>query len=570
MEVSVQSPQGQLLKPAKGLAKKPLGDERYLQKGIDVNIAAWCIKNNRTSILVLLLIVFLGLQSFLTLPRLEDPEIVIRTAMVATPFPGAPPLKVEQLVTDKLEKKIREMEEVDQVDSQSMAGMSLIFVNIQERYKDMKPIWQKLRNKLKDAQPDLPEGVPEPTINDEFGDVFGVVAALIGDGFTYREIKDAADRARDELLKVEDTAKVELFGVQNERIFVDFSNARCAQYGLGPSVLASSLSSQNIIQPGGAALVGPERVVIEPSGEFKSLDQIKKTILRVPGRDSIIYLEDVAEVSRGFVDPPDDIARMNGQPAIVLAVSMAKGGKITDLGPRLLKKLDELEANLPIGLEFKILAYQPVFVEKQINDFLINLLEAFIFVFIVVLIFTGIRTGFVVGALVPMAMLACLAMMPLFNIDLQQVSIASLIIALGILVDNGVVVSEDILVKLASGMDRMKACTEAARTLAVPMLGASLSTIFAFMPIATSESMTGEFVFSLFVVIALTLMASWVLSLTMIPHGQLLSPETQKNRADLFVVVLQDLSRLSRNEPESLAPAPGGRDFPDLVVGMGL
>jgi len=482
-----------------------------------VDVTAWCIKNNRTAFFILALVVLLGIRTYLILPRLENPDFIMRVAMITTAFPGGLPVKVEKLVTDPIEKKLKSMAEVEHITSQSLTGISIIIVEIKESYKDMKPIWEKMRNKIADVRAQLPDGVMEPQVNDEFGDVFGIVVALTGDGFTYREMKDAADLARDELLTLRDVAKVELYGIQDERIFVEFSNTQLAGLGLSPAELAQVLASQNIIQPGGNARAGPDRIVIEPMGEFKRLEDIRRTYLRRPGQSDAVYLEDIVDIHRGFIDPPAELARMNDEPAIVLAVSMAKGGRITELGPQVLKKLETVTAELPIGLEFHVMAYQPRFVETAIHDFVRNLGEAFLFVFVIVLVFTGARTGLVVGSLVPMAMLACLVFMPVFNINIQKISIASLIIALGMLIDNGVVVGEEILVKLQGGQNRLEACRQAASGLAGPMLAASLSTIFAFMPIATARSTTGEYTFSLFIVVSLTLLSSWALSMTMIP-----------------------------------------------------
>ena len=499
-----------------------------------MNLAEWCLKNNRTTWVLLTLVVLLGLLSYFTIPRQEDPHFTIRAATVTTVFPGASPRKVEQLVTDKLEKKIREMAEVDFVTSQSMTGLSVITIQMREDLKNMQPVWQKLRNKVADVAPRLPQGCRQPVVNDEFGDVFGIVVAITGDGFSYREMKDVADDVRDELLKLKDVGKVEIYGEQAERIFVEFSNARGAEHGFGPAALAEALRSQNIVQPGGNALVGPERVVLEPSGEFKSVRQIKKVSLRPPGSNQSLYLEDVAQVRRGFVDPPRVLTRFNGRPALILAVNMAEGGKITELGPRVRRRLKELLADLPVGIDFGVVAYQPKFVDQAIRNFMINLVEAFAFVFVVVLFFTGARTGLVVGALVPMAMLLCMILLPLFDVNLQRISIASLIIALGMLVDNGVVVSEEILVRISRGQDRFRACVEAARGLAKPMLAASLTTIFAFMPIATAQSKVGEYCFSLFVVITITLLSSWLLALTMVPlmSYSLLKPVHKVQRYD--------------------------------------
>nr|WP_209280114.1 efflux RND transporter permease subunit [Desulfobaculum xiamenense] len=475
------------------------------------------MKNDRTAITLLVLVALAGILSGVTMSKQEDPDFTIRAALVVTVFPGASPQRVEELVSDKLEERIREIPEVDKLTSQSMTGVSVIQVDFHDGIRNMEPLWRKLRDKVADATPSLPEGCRPPVVNDEFGDVYGICIALTGDGYTYRELKDAADTTRDELLKLDLVGKVNLWGVQDERVYVDFSNARVASLGVSPFALARVIDAQNTIKPSGHAKVGPERVVIEPTGEFTSVDDLKGLTLRLPGQPTGIALSDIATVTRGFVDPPSKMVRYNGQPAILLAVSMAKGGNILELGRDVTARLDALQETLPVGLDFHTALNQPDYVRLALSDFGVNLLESFVFVVVVMLAFAGLRTGLVAGMLVPMAMLACLAVMPAFGVGLQRMSIASLIISLGILVDNGVVVSENILVRLASGQERGRAVTEAVRELWMPLLAASLTTIFAFLPIPFAPSKTGEYTFSLFVVISCTLLASWLLSLTMVP-----------------------------------------------------
>jgi multidrug efflux pump subunit AcrB len=483
-----------------------------------MNITRWCIENNRTFGLIIIALAMLGVSTYLNISKLEDPDFTIRTAVVSTGFPGASPQKVEELVTDKLEEKIREIAEIDYIESRSMSGRSLIYVHIQQSYMDMKPIWDRLRNKVDDVRALLPQGVNGPYVNDEFGDVFGIVVAITGDGYTYRELKDIADDVRDELLRVPDVAKVERHGVQDERIFVNFSNARLAELGVSPAYVMQTLQQQNAISPGGNALVGPERVVIEPTGEFKSLEQLAGTSISLPGKAQNIQLKDIATIERDFVDPPSQLTRFNGQPCLMLAVNMADGGNIVELGEQVKKTMAELKTRMPVGIDFDYVSFQPYFVDKAIGDFMLNLYEAFGFVVLVMLIFAGVRTALVAGLLVPMAICMSIALMPYFDVVMQRISIASLIIALGMLVDNGVVVSENILVRLGRGENRLKAVTGAAANLRMPLLAASLTTIFAFMPIATAKSNTGEYCLSLFIVITLTLISSWILSMTFVPY----------------------------------------------------
>ncbi|WP_243545371.1 efflux RND transporter permease subunit [Pseudodesulfovibrio tunisiensis] len=482
-----------------------------------MNLANWCIKNNRTALTIFLLIAIGGLVTFLNIRRDEDPDFTIRAALIITQFPGASPQRVEELLTDKIEEKIREMDDVKIVSSESMTGLSIIKVELYESVKNVEPVWQKMRNKVADATPDLPPEAYPPMINDEFGDVFGICLALTGDGFTYRELKDEADVIRDQILKIRGVGKVERWGTQAERIFVEFSNSRMASAGISPFAMAQMIDHQNTIRPSGSALIGPERITIEPTGEFAGVRDVAGLSIRPEGGKSSIRLSDVTSITRGYADPPSTMIRFNGKPAVLLAISMVDNGNIMELGERVQARLDEIRPTLYHGLDLEVLTFQPKFVNKAVTDFIINLLESFGFVIIVILVFAGLRTGLIAGSLVPMAMLGCISLMPYFGVGLQRISIASLIISLGILVDNGVVVSESILVRLASGHDRLKAVTGAVSELWMPLLTASLTTIFAFLPIPLAENATGEFCFSLFVVVSLSLFCSWGLSMSMVP-----------------------------------------------------
>ncbi|MDD4737431.1 MAG: efflux RND transporter permease subunit, partial [Kiritimatiellae bacterium] len=482
-----------------------------------MNLAGWCIKNNRTSFTFFALIAVMGVMSYQSVPRLENPDFIIRTAMVMTWFPGAPPSKVEELITDKLESKIQEMPEVTKLESQSMTGVSIIAVEVGAKYTDMAPIWQKLRNKVADVQSELPDGTQGPIIDDEFGDVFPVMVAVQGDGYTYRELKNVADDLRSALLEDPQVAKVNIFGAQAERIYVEFSNARLAKAGVSPQQLMSVLSSENILKPGGNAKVGPERIIIEASGAFNSPDEIRRVSIRSPGQDAAVYLQDIAEIRRDFVDPPESMVRYNGENGLILAISMVADGKVTDMAPAVVQRVESIQQAMPWGIELTPFFTQEKYVTRSINDFMVNLLEAFAFVVAVMFVFAGLRSGFITGILVPMAMLMCFIFMPLLHISLHQVSIAALIIALGMLVDNGVVTNENILVRLARGEDRLQAVGHAVQELWLPLLTSSLTTICAFLPIAIATSDVAEYCFSLFQVIAITLFCSWFLSLTLIP-----------------------------------------------------
>ena len=475
------------------------------------------IERNRVTAVALAVILFAGIGAFLSAPRAEDPGFVIRAARVITYFPGASPERIEQLVTDKLEKTIQEMPEVDFLSSESKTGVSIIMVNILESYKNMRPIWDKLRRKVEDAEPELPDGVSGPFVNDEFGDVFGTIVTIAGEGYSYAELKDVADDLRDELLLIEEVAKVEIYGAQEERIFVEYNNARLAELGLSALQLQQILESQNIIFPGGDVTTEFEKMVLEPTGNLESVEQLRSTVIRPPGRDDLIYLGDIAQVYRGYIDPPSTKLTTSGVPGLGLAISLREGGNITLLGDKVEALLSYLQGVYPYGLNFDIIYLQSFFVNRKVNDFVGNLLQAIILVLVVMLVSLGLRTGLVVAALVPMAMIMALLVMSFFEIGLDQMSLAALIISLGMLVDNAIVMSESIMVQMSAGKKAVDAAVDSARELQAPLLTSSLTTAAAFLPIYLAESNVGEYTAPLFKVVSITLLCSWLLSLTMTP-----------------------------------------------------
>jgi len=482
-----------------------------------VNITRAAIEKNRITTVALIIIAVAGLRAYLQLPRAEDPGFIVRTAMVQTFFPGASPERVELLVTDKLEKAIEEMPEIDFLASESKTGISVIYVNIQPRYKDMRPIWDSMRRKVDRARTDLPDGVVGPFVNDEFGDVFGTILAVTGEGFSYAELKDIADEAREELLLLDEVAKVDIYGAQDERIFVEYNDARLAELGLSSLQLQNLLESRNIILPGGTVDAGVETIILEPSGNFQSIADVRRAVIDIPGRRELLYLEDIVDIRRGYIDPPESITRSSGNPALALAISLREGGNILALGEQVMALYEQLSIRYPIGVDFDVIAFQPSYVEKKVDEFVKSVLLAIGIVVLVMLLTLGLRTGLVVSSLIPMAMLMALLVMLLMGIGLDQMSLASLIIALGMLVDNAIVMSESIMVRLAAGEDRLDAAVNSANELRVPLLTSSLTTAAAFLPIFLAQSTAGEYTAPIFKVVTITLLSSWVLSLTMIP-----------------------------------------------------
>ncbi len=482
---------------------------------MDITRAA--IKKNRITAIALLCVFAGGIQAFLSLPRAEDPGFIVRTAVVITHFPGASPQRVELLVTDKIEEVVQEMPELDFVNSESKAGMSVVFVNIQERYKNMRPIWDDLRRKVERARSKLPPDVIGPTVNDEFGDVFGIIVTIVGEGYSYAEVKEIADQVRDLLLRLDDVAKVDIYGAQDERVFVEYNNARLAEFGLSPVQLKNILESRNIIIPGGSVSTGTERILLEPTGSFESIDDLAQTVITLPDRSEVVYLRDLAEIRRGYVDPPTSKLTTSGRAGLGLAISMRDGGDIIRLGEDVKSLVDELQGRYPIGVDFDTVAFQPQVVDNKVRDFVGNIYQAIGIVLAVMLLMLGLRTGLIVASLIPSAMIMSLLVMSVFGIGLDQMSLASLIIALGMLVDNAIVMSESIMVQMGQGKPAEEAAIDSARELLVPLLTSSLTTAAAFLPIFLAKSTTGEYTAPLFKVVTITLLCSWLLSLTMVP-----------------------------------------------------
>ncbi len=482
-----------------------------------MNITRAAIEKNRVTFVCLIVVALAGMTAYGGMPRSEDPGFIIRVAQVMTFFPGASPDRVEQLVTDKLEKTIQEMPELDFVTSTSRSGVSLVFPQIMASETHMRPIWDSLRRKVERASRELPADVIGPFVNDEFGDVFGTIITLTGEGYDYAELKEVADQVRNELLKISDAAKVEIHGVQEERVFVEYHNARLAELGVSAFQLMNTLENRNIVLPGGDVNTGYERIVLEPSGNFESVEELRQTIISVPGSSDLLYLEDIASVERGYVDPPTQMVRSSGAAALAISISLREGGNLITLGQDVKGTIDRLQQRYPIGLEFDVIAFQPDVVDKKVNDFTRNLLQAVAIVMVVMLISLGVRTGLVVSTLIPMTMVMSLLVMSWFEIGLDQMSLSALIISLGLLVDNAIVMSESIMVGMERGDSATDAAIASAAELRVPLLTASLTTAAAFLPIYLAESDVGEYTAPLFKVVTIALLCSWILSLTMIP-----------------------------------------------------
>ncbi len=482
-----------------------------------MNITRLAITNNRTTYMLLLVIIFFGINAYKSMPKDYDPGFIIRTAQVITQFPGASPERVELLITDKLERVIQELPELDFVKSESRTGISIISVNIKESYKNLRPIWDSLRRKIEAAQVQLPAESFPSVVNDEFGDVFGIVIGLTAEGYNYQEMKDIADQAKDAMLRLSEAAKVAVFGEQQEHVFLEYDNAHLANLGISPSQLSEQLSSRNIVISGGSIILFDEEISLEPSGNFENIEEIKRTIIQIPGSERLLYLSDLVTVKRSYVDPMQSKVSLSGEQGLSLAIAMRQGGNNILLGQQVNELIGKLNQRYPIGVEFEAVSFLPFDVEKKVNDFSSNLIQAVIIVTLVMLFSLGFRTGLIVAVLIPASMIFGILIMSLFKIGIDQISLAALIIALGMLVDNGIVMSESIMVSMEKGKKAIDAAVDSANELKVPLLTSSLTTAAAFLPIFLAESATGEYTASLFKVVSITLICSWILSMTVIP-----------------------------------------------------
>ena len=472
----------------------------------------------RLTLVFIVLVVVAGLGQFLTFPRQEDPPIVIREVVVSAQYPGMSPKDVEQLITRRIETELRAMPEIDDIWSDSKTGVAVVHADTADQYDDVDAIWQKVRNRMVDLAPNLPAGTIGPVVNDEFGLVAVATIALWSDGFTMEEMRETARDIRDDLYELKGIRKVELWGVHDERVFLEYSSAKLAQMGVSIQDIIRTLTEQNIVLPGGRWEVAGQDLIIEPSGNFRSVEDIENLVIAVPGTEQSVYMRDLLSVRRDYADPPGNLAFYNGRRAIVISVSIIPGVNAVDFGDRLTQKVRDLESRLPVGYVLDFATFQPDLVEAAVGGAMLNVYQTLVIVLVVVVAFLGLRTGLIVGSFVPLTMLMGLIIMRFAGIELERISIASAIIALGMLVDNGIVTAEEIRNRLDAGEERRAACLNAAQGLSIPLLTSSLTTILAFMPIYLLTGDVGEYSVSLPIVIIILLLSSWFLSMYVTPY----------------------------------------------------
>ncbi len=479
-------------------------------------ITAFALNNSRTVVMTILLVAVGGVAAFMGLPKLEDPFITIREAVVSASYPGMPVMEVERLITRPIEEKIRSMGEVDKIkNSTSKYGESLIHVVISDEVpaEQLSATWKLLRNRMEDVKPELPEGTIGPMVNDTFGDTSVATIALWSDGFDMAEMHETARQIRERLNLIEGTQKIDLTGVQDERIYLEVSNAKMVQLGIDPVDIGKKLQNQNILLPGGRIDINDVEIIVETQGRFASIEEIGAVLIPIPATQASIPLRDIATIRKTYVEPIDNPAYFNGHPAIVLSVFIIKGVDAVEYGSRLTQAVKAIEQSLPWGYVLEFATYQPDLIKKSVSGMVINVIESIVIVLVVVMLLLGLRTGLIVGSFIPLVMLFGLLMMYALGIDLERMSLATMIIALGMFVDNAIVVSDDIKVNLETGMGRKEAVLKSGSTLSVPLLTSTLTTVFAFGPILLQIGMAGDYTASLGSVMIILLMGSWFFSM---------------------------------------------------------
>ena len=484
-----------------------------------MDVAGYFIQRRVTSWLVALILGVGGTLAFFGLGRLEDPAFTLKIAMVVTPYPGASPQQVEEEVTFPLENAIQQLPYIHKISSINSAGLSQITVEVQDRYgpEVLPQIWDELRRRINDQRPYLPPGVGESIIRDDFSDVFGIFMMVSGEGYSYRELRDHAELLRRELVLLPGVGKVSLAGVPQEQLFVEISRARMTSLGIAPHRLYELLSNQNVVSDAGKMLVGSESIRLHPTGEFEDPSELERLIISEPGSAQRIQLGDIASIRRGFSEQPDNLYRANGQPALGLGVSFADHVNVVDVGRAVNQRLQQLEAERPIGMQLSLFYDQTAEVQASVKGFVLNFVLAVAIVIGVLLIFMGLRSGLLIGLVLALTVLGTFIFMQMLEIELQRISLGALVIALGMLVDNAIVIVEGILVGRQRGLSTLQASRAIVRQTQFPLLGATAIAIIAFAPIGLSEDTTGEYCLSLFQVLLISLLLSWVTAITLTP-----------------------------------------------------
>lgn len=499
-----------------------------------INITKSALSNNRVAVISIFIFVAFGIMAYQNFSRDDMPPFTLRGVSIVTYFPGAGPDRVEALVTDPIEAVAQEIASVKNITSSSRTGLSIIRVNLTEDVpkEKLQPIWDELRRKIEGIQGDLPEDIVGPDVRDGDLITYGIQLSMTADGLDYNEMKTYAEDFRSEFIKLPDASKIEIVGLQEEQVFIEYDDAQLARLGLSAGQLQNFISNTNILFPAGDILVENERIVLEPTGNFENLEDLKKTVIPLGQTGEAVYLGDITTIKKGYKTPPEQLVTVNQEKTLVIAVGLKENANIIKLGKDVDEKVKAINDGLPIGMQLTRIASQDLEVESSVNNFISNLLQSVLVVLLVTLAFLGFRTGLVVASLVPMTILMTFAVMSWTGVGLNQVSLAGLIMALGLLVDNAIVMSESIMVKTENGKSIRDAGIQSGKELMIPLLISSLTTSAAFMAFYLAQSTMGEMVGQLFIVISGALLSSWLLALTLIPLLALVLLKVRKKGDD--------------------------------------
>lgn len=481
------------------------------------NLTEWSLKHQQFLYFFIVLFFVAGIFSYHHLGRMEDPDFTIKQMVVTVAWPGATARQMEEQVTDKIEKKLQDLPGIDYLKSYSSPGAAVIYVNLKDTVlqKDVRSSWLEARNMVNDMKSTLPDGVAEPMFNDRFDEVYGVVYALTSDGYTYEEMREKAEKIRRILLDVPSVKKVQLLGVQTEKIYIEMENSKLAQLGIDPALLISTLQSQNAMSASGMLETATDNVYLRITGMFEQVEDIRNIPLQANGRT--LRLGDIAKVTRTYAEPADPKFFYNGQPALGISLAMEPGGNILTLGEDLEKTIDQISKELPAGLEIHQTVNQPKVVKTSIDEFIKSLAEAIVIVLLVSFASLGMRSGIIVALCIPLVIAAVFTFMNLLGIELQRISLGALIIALGLLVDDAIITIETMIVKMEQGWDRFNAACYAYTSTAYPRLTGELVTCAGFIPVGFSKGSASEFTSTIFSVVAISLLTSWIVAGTATP-----------------------------------------------------
>ncbi len=486
-----------------------------------MNIAEWSIKKDVITWVITFVLVVVGALSFSGLSRLEDPKFTIKQAIVLTPYPGATPAEVEEEVTNVIEMAVQELGEVDWIESQSTRGFSMVKINITTTVpKEAIPqLWDELRRKINDYQSQLPPGAGPSLVNDDFGDVYGIYLAITGDGYTDMELHENAKFLQRELLGVQDVKRIILYGAQPEVVYVEMRREKMSELGISQQDIYNALASKNLPSPSGHITLGNEYIPVHPTGEFQSEKEFGDLLISSKGSESqsLVYLKDVADIKRGYQEPTKALLRYDGKPAVGLAISTVPDGNVVTMGEALAKRFEELKSQMPLGMELHAIANQPEAVTAAINGFIVSLGQAVAIVIAVLLVFMGLRSGLIIGFILFLTIMGTFLFMDMRGLILERISLGALVIALGMLVDNAIVVTDGIRVRMNQGVDALTAARDVVGQTSTPLFAATLIAIAAFAAIGTSPDSTGEYCSSLFWVILMSLSLSWFTAVSTTP-----------------------------------------------------